>query len=606
MSETGNVAERSALKIEDTWRLEDLFETDAAWEEAYAQLKEALPALSEFKGRLAESAAVLLRALKMKSGIEERAERIYVYANQRLHEDTRRSIYQDFSARADNLMVELGSCCAYFAPEILTVPEEKIERFYEEESGLLEYRQLLSDLFRQKEHILPQQTEELLSRTGEFANAADDIFSMFNNADIRFGSITDEKGNTVELTHGRFGKFMESRDRRVRQDTFKTYYRPYESFENTLAALYQANAKKDSFYAKVRHYESAREASLSDSNIPVSVYDSLIEAVHEALPVFHRYVALRKRLLKVDELHMYDVYAPLVEEEEQKISFEQAKHMVKEGLRPLGEEYGALLDRGFHERWIDVYENQGKRSGAYSWGAYGVHPYVLLNYNESLDHVFTLAHEMGHALHTWYSNQNQTYVNAGYRLFVAEVASTCNEALLIQDLLKKTEDKKRKAYLINYFLEQFKGTVFRQTMFAEFEKLTHEMADRGESLNAELLKSLYRRLNEQYFGPDMVIDPQIDMEWARIPHFYESFYVYQYATGFSAAMALSRRILLHGEEAVADYKKFLSGGCSLYPIELLRIAGVDMEKPEPVKEALAVFKEFVKQMEELTEEQTIE
>ncbi len=602
MSETGNLAERSAHKIEDTWKLEDLYETDAAWEEAVAGLTKEIPRLAEFQGHLAESAAMLLEALKTKSSIEERAERIYVYANQKLHEDTRRSIYQDFSARADNLMVELGSCSAYFAPEILSIPEERIESFFREENGFAEYRQMISDLLRQKEHILPQQMEELLSRTGEFANAADDVFSMFNNADIRFGSITDEKGNMVELTHGRYGKLMESKDRRVRRDTFETYYRPYENFENTLAALYQANAKKDSFYAKVRHYDSAREASLSDSNIPVSVYDSLIEAVHEALPVFHRYVALRKKLLKVDELHMYDVYAPLVEETEQKISFEQAKEMVREGLRPLGEEYGKLLEKGFNERWIDIYENQGKRSGAYSWGAYGVHPYVLLNYNESLDHVFTLAHEMGHALHTYYSNQNQTYVNAGYRLFVAEVASTCNEALLIQDLLKKTEDKKRKAYLINYFLEQFKGTVFRQTMFAEFEKLTHEMADKGESLNAETLKALYRKLNEQYFGPDMVIDSQIDMEWARIPHFYESFYVYQYATGFSAAMALSRRILAQGEEAVKDYRRFLSGGCSLYPIELLRIAGVDMEKPEPVKEALAVFEEFVKQMEELTAE----
>lgn len=602
MSETGNLAERSAHKIEDTWKLEDLYETDAAWEEAVAGLTKEIPRLAEFQGHLAESAAMLLEALKTKSSIEERAERIYVYANQKLHEDTRRSIYQDFSARADNLMVELGSCSAYFAPEILSIPEERIESFFREENGFAEYRQMISDLLRQKEHILPQQMEELLSRTGEFANAADDVFSMFNNADIRFGSITDEKGNMVELTHGRYGKLMESKDRRVRRDTFETYYRPYENFENTLAALYQANAKKDSFYAKVRHYDSAREASLSDSNIPVSVYDSLIEAVHEALPVFHRYVALRKKLLKVDELHMYDVYAPLVEETEQKISFEQAKEMVREGLRPLGEEYGKLLEKGFNERWIDIYENQGKRSGAYSWGAYGVHPYVLLNYNESLDHVFTLAHEMGHALHTYYSNQNQTYVNAGYRLFVAEVASTCNEALLIQDLLKKTEDKKRKAYLINDFLEQFKGTVFRQTMFAEFEKLTHEMADKGESLNAETLKALYRKLNEQYFGPDMVIDSQIDMEWARIPHFYESFYVYQYATGFSAAMALSRRILAQGEEAVKDYRRFLSGGCSLYPIELLRIAGVDMEKPEPVKEALAVFEEFVKQMEELTAE----
>ncbi|MBO5279002.1 MAG: oligoendopeptidase F [Lachnospiraceae bacterium] len=602
MSEAGKLVERSEHKIEDTWKLEDLYGTDEAWEEAYRKLLKEIPTLAGYQGRLGESAAVLLEALRCKRDIENQSERIYVYANQRLHEDTRKSVYQDFSARADNLMVQLGSAGAYMAPELLAIPEEKLEAFFKEESGLLEYRQMIDDLLRQKAHILPKETEELLSRTGEFANTADDVFSMFNNADVRFGSIIDEDGNELEVTHGRYGRLMESRDRRVRKDAFEVYYRPYQNYENTLAALYQANAKKDSFYAKVRHYDSAREASLADSNIPTAVYDSLIEAVHEAFPSFHRYVALRKKLLKVDELHMYDVYAPLVEETEQKIPFAQAKKMVKEGLKPLGEEYGELLEEGFNNRWIDVYENQGKRSGAYSWGAYGVHPYVLLNYNQSLDHVFTLAHEMGHALHTYYSNQNQTYVNAGYRLFVAEVASTCNEALLIQDMLKKTEDKKKKAYLINYFLEQFKGTVFRQTMFAEFEKITHEMADRGESLNAETLKSIYRKLNEQYFGSDMVIDEQIDMEWARIPHFYNSFYVYQYATGFSAAMALSRRILSQGEKAVKDYKKFLSGGCSKYPIELLKIAGVDMEKPEPVKEALAIFAEFVKEMEELTEQ----
>ncbi len=602
MSETVKLVERSEQKTQDTWKMEDMFESDAMWEKSCEQIKERMPKLLEFQGRLSESASVLLQALKENDAVGEQLERIYVYANQKLHEDTRRSVYQDFSARADSLMVKFNSLCSYFEPELLAMPEDKLEQFFKEESGLSEYRQMFANLFRQKEHILPKEIEELLSKTREFSNTAGDVFSMFNNADIRFGIVKDENGQEVELTHGRYGKLMESKDREVRKAAMETCYRPYQGYENTLAALYQANAKKDSFYAKVRNFGSAREASLSGSNIPVSVYDNLIDAVHEALPVFYRYVALRKKLLKVDELHMYDVYAPLVDQDEQKIDFEQAKQMVKEGLHPLGEDYIALLEKGFSERWIDVYENQGKRSGAYSWGSYGVHPYVLLNYNESLNHVFTLAHEMGHALHSWYSDQNQTYVNAGYRLFVAEVASTCNEALLIQDMLKKTEDKKQKAYLINYFLEQFKSTLFRQTMFAEFEKLTHDMVDAGESLNAEVLKSVYHNLNEKYFGPDMVIDPQIDMEWARIPHFYNSFYVYQYATGFSAAMALSSRILKEGEAAVKDYKKFLSGGCSMYPIELLRIAGVDMEKPEPVKEALAVFEEFVKQMEELTAE----
>lgn len=602
MSETVRLMERSEQKTQDTWKMEDMFETDALWEESCQQIKERMPNLMEFQGRLSESAAVLFQAVKERDVIGQQLERIYVYANQKLHEDTRRSVYQDFAARADSLMVKFDSACAYFEPEILAISEEKLQQFFKEESGLLEYRQMFANLLRQKEHILPKEIEELLSKTREFSDTAGDVFSMFNNADVRFGTIKDEDGQEIELTHGRYGKMMESKNREVRKTAMEVCYQPYQNYENTLAALYQANAKRDSFYAKVRNFGSAREASLSGSNIPVSVYDNLIEAVHEALPVFYRYVALRKRLLKVDELHMYDVYAPLVDQDEQKIDFEQAKQMVKEGLQPLGEDYIELLEKGFSERWIDVYENQGKRSGAYSWGSYGVHPYVLLNYNESLNHVFTLAHEMGHALHSWYSDQNQTYVNAGYRLFVAEVASTCNEALLIQDMLKKTEDRKQKAYLINYFLEQFKSTLFRQTMFAEFEKLTHDMVDAGEPLNTEVLKSVYRNLNEKYFGPDMVIDAQIEMEWARIPHFYNSFYVYQYATGFSAAMALSSRILKEGEPAVKDYKKFLSGGCSMYPIELLRVAGVDMEKPEPVKEALAVFENFVEQMEELTAE----
>lgn len=598
MEQEKKILKRSDIKTEDTWKMEDMFASDEVWQEAYKAVEESLSGLDAYKGRLGVAAALLCDALKLKSDVECRAERVYVYANQKLHEDTRRGKYQDFSAKAKNLMVKLDSAVSYMVPEILAIPEDTLKA-YIKAPDMEEFHQELSNILRQKKHTLSAEMEAMLSKVGEFSDTAEDIFSMFNNADVKFGEVVDTDGERVELTHGRYALFMESEDRRLRKDTFETFYIPYQSHENMLAAAYQANAKKDAFFADVRGYESARQASLDNSNIPIAVYDNLIEAIHKALPVFHRYVALRKKLLKVDELHMYDVYAPLVSQADKKIPFEKAREMVLEGLRPMGEEYIEKLREGFKNRWIDVYENQGKRTGAYSWGAYGVHPYVLLNYNDSLNHVFTLAHEMGHALHSYYSDASQPFVNAGYRLFVAEVASTCNEALLIRDLLDKTQDKKERAYLINYFLEQFKGTMFRQTMFAEFEKITHEMVEKGETLNADTLKACYRKLNEEYFGPDMVVDEQVEMEWARIPHFYSSFYVYQYATGFAAAIALSSRILKLGSEAVSDYMKFLTGGCSKYPIDLLKDAGVDMTTPEPVEAAMKVFEDLIGQLEEL-------
>lgn len=423
---------------------------------------------------------------------------------------------------------------------------------------------------------------------------------MFNNADISFPTILNEDREEVAITHGRFSALLQNQDRRVRKDAFEGLYSKYKEFENTLAATYSANVKKDIFIAKTRKYASSLAMALDESNIPVAVYQNLVQVVRENLPLLHRYMKIRKKALHLDELHLYDVYVPMVEEKKKEISFEQAKEMVLEGLAPMGEEYQKLLKKGFDSRWIDVYENKGKRSGAYSWGSYGTHPYVLLNHQNDLNSVFTLAHEMGHSLHSYYSNSSQPYICADYEIFVAEVASTCNEALLIHDLLEKTSDKKERAYLLNYHLEQFRTTLFRQTMFAEFEWKAHEMAENGEALTAQNLSEMYHQLNVDYFGDETVIDKEIDLEWARIPHFYNSFYVYQYATGYSAAIALSSKILKEGKPAVDDYvNKFLRGGGSKDPIDLLKGAGVDMSKKESVQSALQVFEQLLNEIEEL-------
>ena len=440
----------------------------------------------------------------------------------------------------------------------------------------------------------------MLSQTGEMARAPQNIFSMFQNADLRFGKIT-VGGKEIELTQGNYIRCLENKEREVRRQAFEVLYQKYEEFQNTLAAVYAGNLSQDIFYSKVRKYPSCLAMALDGGNIPTEVYTQLIEAVHHKLPAMYQYVKLRKKVLDVDELHMYDVYVPLVESVDKKISFEEAKEIVLEGLQVLGKDYTELLREGFSNRWIDVYENQGKRGGAYSWGAYGTHPYVLMNYQENLNSVFTLAHEMGHALHSYYSDNTQPYTYAGYRIFVAEVASTCNEALLIHYLLEKAEDDKEKAYLLNYLLDQFKGTVYRQTMFAEFELIAHEKAESGEGITAKLLSDIYYELNKKYFGDEMVSDPQISMEWARIPHFYTPFYVYQYATGFAAAIAISRKILIGEPGIVEAYKKFLSSGSSMDCIDLLKICGVDMTKTEPVESALDVFEEKLAELEDLLE-----
>lgn len=599
MGEIEKLPARSEIAEADKWALEDLFLTDADWEAAVKQLEEQLAQLKGYAGKVSASADALYAYLTLADETENMFEKVLVYSNEKMHEDMGNSTYQGYAAQAQAAATRLSAAEAFFEPELLAMEESRLQGFLKEDPKLEKYRLLIDRIWRRKEHTLSAAEEEILAKTYEMATAPDDIFSMFNDADAKFGTIRDENGKEVELTHGRFGGFMESSDRRVRKEAFEALYQTYDQFKNTLAATYSANVKKAKFYADVRKYPSALAAALAPGNIPTEVYDNLIETVHRFLPAMYRYVALRKRALGVEELHMYDVYVPLVADQTKKIPFAEAKEIVKRGLAPMGEEYVSHLEEGFDHRWIDVYENRGKRSGAYSWGAYGTHPYVLLNYQGKLDDVFTLAHEMGHALHSWYSNANQPYVYSGYLIFVAEVASTCNESLLMQYLLKESKDKKEKAYLLNHFIDQFKGTLFRQTMFAEFEKITHEMYAKGESLTAERLCAVYMDLNRKYFGEEMVSDPQIALEWARIPHFYTEFYVYQYATGFSCAIALSKRILEMGEAGVADYMKFLKGGCSKDPIELLKMAGVDISTPKPVEDALQLFEELVSELEEL-------
>ena len=590
------------------WAIEDLYKDDEDWKRDYELLKSRIPELTKFRGRLGESAEVLLSMQKLSDELNQLLEKVYVYANQRLHENTDNSTYQNLASQAQGLLVELSESLSFVEPELMELPDGIIETFLDENEELLVYRQYFENIVRQKKHVLPTEQEQLLAAMGEVAESPKDIFSMFNNADIRFPEITGEDGHPVQVTHGRYMSLMQSRNRQVRKDAFEAMYGVYGDWRNTLAAMYRANVKQEAFLAKAHKYTSDLEAALDGSHIPVKVYEQLIEAVHESMPLMYRYMKLRKKLLGVEELHMYDLYVPVIEQDHSEIPFEQAKKTVLEGLAPMGEEYLHLLREGFDHGWIDVYENQGKRTGAYSWGAYGTHPYVLLNYQGTLHDVFTLAHEMGHALHSWYSDEHQPYIYAGYRIFVAEVASTCNEALLIHYLMeqsKKAGDQKKTMYLINYFLEQFRTTLFRQTMFAEFEKITHGLQEQGETLTADRLCEIYYDLNKLYFGEEICVDQEIAMEWARIPHFYTPFYVYQYATGFSAAIALSKQILEQGAPAVEQYKKFLKGGSSMYPLELLKMAGVDMEQKAPVQDALAVFAQYLDEMERLADHDTV-
>ncbi|MFZ5975240.1 MAG: oligoendopeptidase F [Bacillota bacterium] len=590
-------ASRSERDERDQWRLEDIFESDALWDESYAQVQESLKNIAALKGTMTKSAGALLHAMETLNDIERRAEKLFVYASMRRDEDNARAEYQEKTDRALNLLVRLESETAFVEPELLQADAKTIEDFISQEPGLNVYAHGLRDLQRQKPHVLDAERERLLAMSGEVAAGPSNIFKMLNNADIKFGSVMNEKGEEIEITHGSYTTLLESRERRVRRETYEKLYDAYQELINTISAIYSTSVKKDVFFAKAHNFPSAMEGSLFADNVPVHVYDTLIDTVHKHLPAMHRYVALRKRVLGVSTLHMYDVLTPLVPDAHMTVDYHEACELVLKGIAPMGEEYMGLAKQAFENRWVDVYENKGKTSGAYSWGHYDTHPYILLNFQPTIDNAFTLAHELGHALHSYYSNTSQHYANAGYPILLAEVASTVNESLLLQHLLKTTEDPQTRMYLLNHYLDQFRGTVFRQVMFAEFERDVHKEIEAGRALTKERLCAMYKELNQAYYGPDMALDDRITLEWARIPHFYTAFYVYKYATGFSSAIQISKGILEGREGAVSGYIEFLKSGGSDYPLELLKKAGVDLTTAQPVDSCLQLFTDVLKELE---------
>ena len=599
--EENKIRKREEIPVEDTWAIEDLYASDAAWEQDMAYLAQMKDTLAAYAGTLGQSGQQLYAYLQQMEQADDLAGKLGNYAMRMSDVDTRNADYQAMTGKYVSVAVGIGAACAFETPEIMSISDETLETFYAECPELARYRRYLTDQRRMKVHVLSAAEEKLLASTGEMAQAPQNTYSMLINADMKFPDALDSQGKSHPISQGTFVLCQESADRVLRKNAYESLYHGFANFKNTAASLLNAQHKQLKFFAEARKYESSFAASLNRTNVPTSVYLNLIDAVHENMDKMHRYVRLRKKLLGVDELHFYDIYTPLLADVDKKIPFADAKQTVYDALAPLGEDYRKILKEGFDNRWIDVYQNEGKRAGAYSAGV-RVHPYVLLNYTGTLDSQFTLAHEMGHALHSYLSNHKQNPIDAGYVIFVAEVASTCNEALLMQYLLGKTTDKKERAYLINHFLEQFKGTLYRQTMFAEFELNIGKMVQEGKTLTPDVLCAEYRRLNELYYGPDMVVDDEIAVEWARIPHFYFNYYVFQYATGYSAAIALSQRILKEGAPAVADYLRFLSGGCSKSPIDLLKDAGVDMTSTEPIKQALKLFDELLDEMEELTNE----
>ncbi len=595
-----SIPKRSEVPAEHTWDVSHIFADEAAWEEAFEKIGTYGGQIAAFASTLGSSAETLLKWFRLQDEIELLAGRVYGYASLCSDVDTANSHFQAMRGKAMSALVGLSGAGAFAAPEIMAIPEETLNRFYTEEPALEEYRRSLYQLRRKAAHILSPESEQILAMAREIGRAPDNIGSTLRNAELRFPDVTDKDGNVHPLSNGSFVPLLESPDRDLREKVFNAYYDRLGEFKNTVAATLDGQFKQLKFFANARKYENTLAAALDNTEVPEAVYHNLIEAVHQNMDKMYHYVALRRKLLGVDELHMYDVYTPIVRGGDRKIPYEEAEKTICTALSVLGDDYVALLKEAFANRWIDRYENVGKRSGAYSSGAARPHPYILLNYKDNLDSQFTLAHELGHSMHSWHSTHAQPVSTSDYVIFVAEVASTCNEVLLMKYLMEHTEDKTERAYLINHFLDQFKGTVYRQTMFAEFELMMGRMAEKGEVLTADVLTEKYGELNALYFGPEMARDPGIALEWARIPHFFYNYYVFQYATGFSAAVAIANRILKEGAPAVADYKKFLSGGSSTDPISLLKIAGVDMSTPEPVNAALAYFGELVDEMERLS------
>ena len=586
---------RAEAKKEFTWNFSDIFADDAAWEAAYKKAAEEVEKIPALAGTLGKSVAGMKVALDLITEVSRQVEVLYIYSMLRMNVDNGDPTYQAMNGRATNLLVRLSTVAAFVGPEILSIDEKKLAKMMAD-PALKTYRHALEDTDRMRKYTLDRHSEEMLAMLSDAAGGTSDAFKMLESVDMTFPEIKDGNGETVTLTHGNFGVFRESGDARVRKESFEAYFGEFKRYINTFAAMYAGSVKMDNYYTRVRGYGSTCERALFADNAPVSVYDKLIEAVHSGLPTMRRYLELRRRVLGLKELNMYDLYCPIVADVDMKIPYADAQKLVKEATKPLGEEYGKLLDRAFSERWIDVYENKGKTTGAYSCGVYGVHPYVLLNYSDKLDDAFTLAHELGHSMHSWFSDTTQDFANHDYRIMVAEVASTVNEVLLSKYLLKTETDPKKRAYILNHFLEGFRTTVFRQTLFAEFERQAHDAEMNGTPLTAETLNGIYRKLNELYYEGAVINELQ-DIEWARIPHFYNAFYVYQYATGFSSAVAIADRILNHN--GAADYLRFLSTGGSDYPLEELKIAGVDLTKPDAVAGALKEFDNALTELENL-------
>ena len=591
---------RSEVAPETTWDLTHIVKDDAAWQALYRQCEDTVDKLVGLEQSFLSSAEQLFHFLQTKDQLEENFGRIYGYAQMGWHQDTSDAHRQALAQKSEALLVLIQSQLSFVEPMLLTLSAADLERYFAEKPELTVYRQYFDNLFRTQKHVLPKEQEELLALVGDVTSGIDNTFSMFNNADIRFQPITDENGESVELTHGNYVGFMESADRNVRQAAFTSMYAAYKANINTLASIYNMNLKSHLLNMRARGFSSTCEAALFVNNVPVSIYDQLLETINESLPVFHRFMRLRKKILRLPELHMYDIYTPLFPDTDTKISFADAKETVLKAIAPMGEKYVNTVKHAFEHRWLDVYENKGKRSGAYSWGVHGVHPYVLLNHTNTLNNMFTLAHEMGHAMHSYLSSEKQAYVNHDYSIFLAEIASTCNENLLIQYLLKHTDDKSLRLAYMNHFLEGFRGTVFRQTMFAEYERATHELVEKGEAVTAEALSEMYYRLNQKYYGDAVVSDQDIRYEWARIPHFYYNYYVFQYATGLISSVAIADMILTEGQTAVDRYtNEFLSAGRSKYPLDILKNTGVDITKKEPMLRAIKVFENMMDEMEKL-------
>ena len=600
--ESSHVPDRSEIPEENKWHLKDIYASDELWQQDFDTLRSNFGAIEQFKGKLANSPQELLACLKARDEIGITGGKLYAFARMHRDENTAEAKYQAMTGKVESLLAEAGATTAFIEPEILAISDAELARFRKQEQGLTEYSFYFDNLTRQRHHVLSPAEEAILSRVSEVTQASENTFNMLAHADIEFPKTMDENGQSVQLSEGRYSLFIRSNNRDVRQQAFTKLFGTYNKYRNTFASTLSGNVKSNLFYAKTRKYNSPLEAALKGDNVPTAVYDNLIKTVHNNLAPLHRYVALKKKALKLDEIHMYDLYTPLVSDVKLTMPYEEGLKAVRTSLQPLGAEYEDILDKGLTSGWIDVYENKGKQTGAYSWGNYGTHPFVLLNYNNRYDAVSTLAHEMGHAIHSYYSQKYQPYPTSSYTTFSAEVASTTNEILLLEHMLKTTTDKKIKLYLINQYLEQVRGTIYRQTMFAEFEKLLYEAAQQNESITADMLDKLWHELNLKYYGPDIILDQEIDVEWARIPHFYMDFYVYQYVTGYSAATTLAGKILNEGQPAQEKYLEFLKSGGSDYSLTLLKNAGVDMSSPKPIEITLAKFSSMLDEIEKLLAE----